>query len=102
MTPNVNICPGLIAYKLMNTQIKLRQHGISTSGSLSRRIMRIIVESAALYSLNHLLYAVLYEVKTQVEITPSFLVSLNVESVYCLCDEARVDRKQVWRVSPVA
>jgi hypothetical protein len=56
--------------------MKLRRHGLSTSGSLSRRVARIIVESAALYSMNHLLYAVLYEVKNQVESTPSFLVSL--------------------------
>jgi len=34
------------------------------------------VESAAIYSLNHFLYAVLYEVKNQVESTPSFLVGL--------------------------
>jgi len=73
---------GLIAYKLMSTQIKLRQHGVSTSGSLSRRIMRIIVESAALYSLNHLLYAILYEVKTQVESTPSFLEA-SLASITC-------------------
>jgi hypothetical protein len=33
------------------------------------------VESAALYSLNHLLYAILYEVKSNVEAIPSFLVS---------------------------
>jgi hypothetical protein len=85
----------------MNTQIKLHQHGVSTSGGFTRRIMRIIVESAALYSLNHLLYAVLYEVKTQVESTPSFLVSLTPNRVNVLPDEASVNRKQVWRVSPV-
>jgi len=73
---------GLIAFKLMNTQIKLRQHGVSTSGGFTRRIMRIIVESAALYSLNHLLYAVLYEVKTQVESTPSFLEA-SLASITC-------------------
>jgi hypothetical protein len=60
----------------MSTQLKLRRHGISTSGGISHRVMRIIVESAALYSLNHLLYVILYEVKNQVESTPSFLVSL--------------------------
>ena len=53
-----------------------RQHGVS-GGSVTRRVGRILVESAALYSLNHLLYAVLYEAKNQVEITPSFLVSLE-------------------------
>jgi len=73
---------GLITYKLVNTQRNLRQHGISTSGGLSHRIMRIIVESAALYSLNHLLYAVLYEAKNQVESTPSFLEA-TVASITC-------------------
>jgi len=73
---------GLIAYKLMSTQIQLRRLGISTSGSLSSRIMRIIAESAALYSLNHLLYAILYEVKTQVETTPSCLEA-SLASITC-------------------
>jgi hypothetical protein len=72
------ITSGLIAYKLLNTQIRLRRLGISTNSSLSTRIMRIIAESAAIYSLNHLLYAILYEVKTQVEMTTGFLVSLSV------------------------
>ena len=64
----------------MSTQHKLRKHGISTSDDLTHRIMRIIVESAALYSLNHLLYVILYEVKNQVESTPSFLVSFGPNS----------------------
>jgi hypothetical protein len=63
-------------FKLLRSQSELRQHGVS-GGSATRRVGRILVESAALYSLNHLLYAVLYEVKNQVEITPSFLVSLK-------------------------
>jgi len=70
---------GLIAYRLMSAQRKLGQRGIS---SLGGRIMRILVESAALYSLNHLLYAALYEVKTQVESTPSFLEA-SVASITC-------------------
>jgi len=70
---------GLIAYRLMSARRKLSQHGIC---SLSGRIIRILVESAALYSLNHLLYAVLYEVKTQVESTPSFLEA-HVASITC-------------------
>ena len=61
----------------------LRRHSVITSGVLTDHIMRIIVESAALYSLNHLLYAVLYEVKNQVEITPSFLVSLAPNQTQC-------------------
>jgi hypothetical protein len=61
--------------KLLWAQRELSQHGVRGS-SVSRRVGRILVESAALYSLNHLLYAVLYEVKSQIEITPSFLVSL--------------------------
>jgi len=73
---------GLIAYKLLNTQIRLRRLGISTNSSLSTRIMRIIAESAAIYSLNHLLYAILYEVKTQVEMTTGFLEA-NVASITC-------------------
>jgi len=73
---------GLIAYKLTSAHMKLRQHGVSGSGSINRHIMRIIVESAALYSLNHLLYVVLYEVKTQVESTPSFLEA-SLASITC-------------------
>ena len=65
------------------------------SGGLSHRIIWIVVESAALYSLNHLLYVVLYEVKNQVEITPSFLVSLAPNPLKGLHDELSVNRKQV-------
>lgn len=75
--------PGLIAYKLSKAQRELNQHGVLTSDSLSGRIMRIITESAALYSFNHLLYAVLYEVKTNVESVPSYLVSQRPQSVEC-------------------
>lgn len=64
--------------------MKLRHHGVSTNGSISRRILRILAESAALYSANHLLYAVLYEVKSQIEITPSYLVSLALHTIGCL------------------
>jgi hypothetical protein len=67
--------------------MNLRRHGVLTSGGLSHRIMRIVVESAAIYSLNHLLYAVLYEVKNQVEITPSFLVSLVQNGLNDINDE---------------
>jgi hypothetical protein len=59
------------------------------------------VESAALYSLNHLMYAVLYAVKTQVESTLFLFLSLTPNRVNILPDEASVNRKQVWRVSPV-
>ncbi|KIM77170.1 hypothetical protein PILCRDRAFT_825517 [Piloderma croceum F 1598] len=75
----------LIAYKLMNTQLGLRQDGVSTAGSraaLSHRIARIIVESAALCSLNHILYVILYETKNQVESTPSFLEA-SIASITC-------------------
>jgi hypothetical protein len=62
--------------------MQLRKNGVLTTGAgFSRRILRILVESAALYSLIHLLYAVLYEVKNQVEITPSFLVSFELQSI---------------------
>jgi hypothetical protein len=67
-------------FKLLRTRAELRQHGVSAS-SVSHRVGRILVESAALYSLNHLLYAVLYEVKSQIEITPSFLVSLVPQTI---------------------
>jgi len=83
---------GLIAYKLMKSQMNLRRHGIMTSDSLSHRITRILVESAALYSLNHLLYVVLYEVKTQVESTPSFLeaslASITCSLIIIRCEKA--------------
>jgi len=75
------ISTGLIVFKLLRTQSELRRHGVS-GGSASHRIGRILVESAALYSLNHLLYAILYEVKNQVEITPSFLEA-SVASITC-------------------
>ena len=80
----------------MTTQMRLRQHGVSTSGGFTHHIMRIIMESAAIYSLNHLLYTVLYKIKTQVESTPSFLVSLTLNQVNILSDESSVNRKQVW------
>ena len=73
--------------------MNLRRHGVATSGGLSHRIMRIVVESAAIYSLNHFLYAVLYEVKNQVEITPSFLVSLTSDLSYGLRDEGSAGSK---------
>lgn len=72
-----HVISGLIAYKLLKAQRQIRKHGVLVTGSLSRRIMRILAESAALYSINHLLYAVLYEAKANAEGTPSFLVSLT-------------------------
>jgi hypothetical protein len=98
LTISCNLSPGLITYKLISTQIKLRQHGVSTSGSFTHRITRIIVESAALYSLNH---TVLYEVKSQVENTPSYLVSLVPNWLNVLHEYKYINRKQVWQVSPV-
>ncbi|KIM77873.1 hypothetical protein PILCRDRAFT_825094 [Piloderma croceum F 1598] len=73
---------GLIAYKLLKSQMNLRRHGLATGGGLSNRMMRIVVESAAIYSLNHFIYAVLYEVKNQVESTPSFLEA-SLASITC-------------------
>jgi len=72
----------LIAYKLRKTQMNLRRNGVSTSGGLTHRVMRIVVESAVLYSLNHLLYAVLYAVNDLVESTPSFLEA-SIASITC-------------------
>lgn len=67
-------------FKMLRAQMQLHQHGVSTNGGVTHRIMRILVESAALYSVNHLLYAILYEVKSQIEITPSFLVSITLHA----------------------
>lgn len=67
----------------MNAPWKLQQHGVTTIDSLSHRITRIIIESAALYSVNHLLYAALYKVKSNVETVPSFLVSLVLRLFAC-------------------
>jgi hypothetical protein len=65
--------------------MRLRKDGVLTTGAgISRRILRILVESAALYSLIHLLYAALFEAKNQVEITPSFLVSFRPQSIVYL------------------
>lgn len=64
-----------ITYRLWNAQRRLREDGLSLSVGFSRRVTRIIVESAAIYSLNHLLYIILYEIKTNVEAFPSFFVS---------------------------
>jgi hypothetical protein len=85
----------LIAYKLLGAHMNLRRHGVATSGGRTHHIIRIVVESAVVYSLNHLLYAVLYEVKNQVEITPSYLVSHALILANSIHDKANVNRKQV-------
>lgn len=72
---------GVIVFKLWKSQIELQKYGVATNSSLTHRITRILVESAALYSMNHLLYVILYEVKNQVEITTGYLVSLK-EQLY--------------------
>jgi hypothetical protein len=61
----------------------LRKKGIFSGGGVGRRILWTLVDSAALYSLVHLLYAVLYELKNQVEMTPSYLVSTVSQSTVC-------------------
>ena len=62
--------------------MELQKSGvISTGSSLFQRMTRVLVESAALYSLNHLLYIILYEVQSQVEITTGYLVSLRERSI---------------------
>jgi len=73
---------GLITFKLLKAHMDLRRHCANASAGPTLHIMRILVESAALYSLNHLLYAVLYEVKDQVESTFSFLEA-SVASITC-------------------
>lgn len=58
--------------------MELQKYGvISTGGGIFHRMTRVLVESAAIYSLNHLLYIILYEAKNQVEITTGYLVSLS-------------------------
>lgn len=69
--------PGAIVFKLLWTQKQLRQLGVSTHSNLRRWIISVLVESAALYSLNHLLYAVLYEVKSNAENIPAFMASVT-------------------------
>lgn len=73
---------GLIAYRLLRNGMDLRRHSVITGRVLTDHVMRIIVESAALYSLNHLLYAILYEVKNEIEITPSYLEA-SIASITC-------------------
>jgi len=74
-------CTGLITYKLLKPHLELRRHCVVTS-SPTLQVTRILVESAALYSLNHLLYAVLYEVKDQVESSFSYLEA-SIASITC-------------------
>ncbi|KAF8232100.1 hypothetical protein L208DRAFT_28578 [Tricholoma matsutake] len=73
---------GVIVFKLWKSQIELQKYGVATNSSLTHRITRILVESAALYSMNHLLYVILYEVKNQVEITTGYLEA-NVATITC-------------------
>jgi len=62
------ICTIAIIYKLLSVQRKLGQSAAySSSRSLTTRVLWIFVESAALYTINNLLYAVLYSVKISEE-----------------------------------
>lgn len=62
------LCTIAIIYKLLSVQHKLGVTGaFASSRSLTTRVLRIFVESAALYSINNLLYAVLYSVKISEE-----------------------------------
>lgn len=79
---HIHPCPGVIVFRLWKSQVELRKCGILTNGSLIHRIMKILVESAALYSVNHLLYVILYEMKDQVEITTGYLVSLSKWNIF--------------------
>lgn len=73
-------------FKLLYTEKKLRSEGLITkSGHRLQHIARIIVESAAIYALNNLLYAVLYVFKTNYEAEPSAFVSFFFFSkIFCL------------------
>lgn len=62
------ICTILIIYKLLSVQRNLGQSAaFNSSRSLTTRVLRIFIESAALYSINNLLYAVLYSAKISEE-----------------------------------
>ncbi|KAF7986668.1 hypothetical protein HWV62_26516 [Athelia sp. TMB] len=63
----------LIAYKLWRADRNIGENGISSRPSAGHRVMIILIESAAVYSTMHLLYAILYLVKSNIEATPSFL-----------------------------
>jgi len=73
---------GVIVFKLWRNQIAMQNCGVSTNSSVFNRITKIIVESAALYSMNHLLYVILYEVQDQVEITTAYLEA-NMATISC-------------------
>ncbi|KZP08833.1 hypothetical protein FIBSPDRAFT_938792 [Athelia psychrophila] len=80
-------CTGLIAFKMWTVDRNIRgpnrfSRAGSSMPSVGRRIMRIFVESAAIYSLMHLLYAILYAIKSNVEATPSYLEA-SVASIAC-------------------
>ncbi|KZV83178.1 hypothetical protein EXIGLDRAFT_843162 [Exidia glandulosa HHB12029] len=61
------ICTALIIYRLTRVRSGLRDSGVETScartGTLTSRVILIIIESSAIYSVNNLLYCVLYAVK---------------------------------------
>ncbi|KAF7979754.1 hypothetical protein HWV62_41142 [Athelia sp. TMB] len=92
---------GLIAYRLWNMDRKIRAVGVSTRPSVGYRIAAILVESAAIYSTMHLLYAILYLLKSNVESTPSYLVcySPHLSPLQLLIDSCR---KQALQASPAA
>ncbi|KAF7970224.1 hypothetical protein HWV62_24758 [Athelia sp. TMB] len=75
-------CTGLIAYKLWITDKRVRVNGVLSGPSVGHRVMIILIESAAIYSTMHLLYAILYLVKSNIETTPSYLEA-SVASITC-------------------
>lgn len=70
--------------------------------SIGHRVMRILVESAAIYAICHLLYAVLYAVKSNIEATPGYLVSHTYSESSIAHAKYFIYRKRVLRVSLVA
>jgi len=62
-------CTAAIMYELISLQLTLNGEGpiYSSSRSLVSRALRILIESAALYSLNNLLYIVLYSTDSLAE-----------------------------------
>jgi hypothetical protein len=80
-TRSLTVSLVLIVFKLWNIQTGLRHSGAyDDSRSLTRRVLKIFIESAALYSINNLMYSVLYSVKLNPEAWFSGLVRVDVLS----------------------
>ena len=90
--------PGLIAYKLWATDRNVRVNGVMSGPSVGHRVMIILVESAAIYSTMHLLYAILYLIKSNVETTPSYLVC-RLHLSHCAAANASMQEASVASIT---